>query len=432
MRSIGTFLTGVEELTGPGVFEVRTANNHTSYAVIEDTVAADVQYVDATDQFAVAYNPGNGIYVRFFDGAFRAAEGTLTVAGALVVEQPGIVSTPGRRALPSPSCGIVPLEFMRAVGLPHPSWSTWDLAYVGTDWVTSLPCDCTSAPTLNARGYNDMGDFTGDGYGDLGNHHRDTGNFWIRANWGGSFAPDGTNWGSGTTAAPPASGWETLVGDFNGDNLADYADRFTPTGAVWVHLNGGGSFGGTWSTGSTSAGANIEVLVGDLDNDNIADLLEHDRKTGQLWARKNHGAGPNAFRPPIGAALVAFRSYAGAAGQNYRLVLADFNNDGHADLAQVDVTTFQFSIYLNIGSYQFSGTAWTSGTAFNFPNFTTIFGDFNGDGWADYADVNRGNGEFWVHENLKNGAFNTGINWGHGYYSLGSGGFWIMGLPVSF
>jgi hypothetical protein len=57
-----------------------------------------------------------------------------------------------------------------------------------------------------------------------------------------------------------------------------------------------------------------------------------------------------------------------------------------------------------------------------------VFGDFNGDGWADYADVNRGTGEIWSHNSQLNGTFDQANHFAYGVYPLNH---WILGVPVS-
>jgi hypothetical protein len=128
------------------------------------------------------------------------------------------------------------------------------------------------------------------------------------------------------------------------------------------------------------------------------DLLEHNRKTGQLWIRQNLGAGSNQFDALDVA--ISFRSQAGTTGQDWRIVVADFNGDNYADIADVHVPSFQFWVHPNVGGWQLSLGFWSPVTTFVWPNFTAVFGDFDADGLADYADVNRVTGEIWTHKNL--------------------------------
>ncbi len=424
-----TFKINVEELTGPGVFSPYTPAAHTSWAFMW-AFGLDWQYVTETDSFAIAEVGGpsqNQIRVSLYDSSLSRKEGEVWMDGSWN-EGPGLVSSADRRSLPGATCGNVKFDIMRAVGSPS-SVNTWDLAHVGIDWATGLPCDCVSSPTLNQPGMNTAGDFTGDNRDDLGNHHRSSGSFWVRRNLGnGTFAPEFDRWPTGASA-PSTAGWQTIIGDFDGDNWTDYADRHPDSGHIWVHRNlQNGSFdSGNWASGYTTVGADIEILAGDFDGDGRADLLEHNRKTGRLSIRRNMGPGDNKFIPV--EQVTAYRTVNGSAGSDWRLVVADFNGDGWADVADLTLTSKDVYVHPNVGGYQFGAVSWppfASHWAFN-----AIFGDFDGDGWADFADLNVGNGELWVHRNLHNFTFDP-TDYAHGYYSTAGGGMWILGLPFAF
>jgi hypothetical protein len=177
----------------------------------------------------------------------------------------------------------------------------------------------------------------------------------------------------------------------------------------------------------------IEVFPGDVNGDHRADLIEHSRATGDLHVRINTGIAdpvqnadiinPNNFllsRDPA-----AFHT---AIGSDWRTVVGDFTGDGYVDIVDYHVPSSHFWVHANIGANQWNGNSLYDYVAFSYPGFTTIFGDFTGDGWADYADVNTVSGEMWVHENLHNGTF-SGTNWLYTLISHSSG-FCVMGLPV--
>ena len=73
-------------------------------------------------------------------------------------------------------------------------------------------------------------------------------------------------------------------------------------------------------------------------------------------------------------------------GSPIQLVVADFNNDGFADLAVMDVAAGTVTIYLGApnGTFSPAGSVAASNPA------ALATGDFNGDGYADLAVLSNG------------------------------------------
>jgi hypothetical protein len=90
------------------------------------------------------------------------------------------------------------------------------------------------------------------------------------------------------------------------------------------------------------------------------------------------------------------------AGPDWTTIVADFNGDGLADIADLQLSSNIFWVHLNRGArYGFDFDpevyVWADGYG-SAPTWKVIVGDFNGDGKADYADL-LDNGTFWVHLN---------------------------------
>ncbi|RKH39482.1 beta-xylosidase [Corallococcus sicarius] len=133
-----TFQTGVEELTATG-FAPRTATNHTRHSLIA-AFSVDWQYVDANDTFAVAVDgpTASATRVVLFNSALSQQVDQFDIAGTWT-EGPAIVSRPDKHAIPSSTCGTVPVDIVRSVGPGGPD--TWNLAHNGVDLLTGRTCD---------------------------------------------------------------------------------------------------------------------------------------------------------------------------------------------------------------------------------------------------------------------------------------------------
>ncbi len=134
-----TFQAGVEELTATG-FAPRTAANHTRHSLLA-AFSVDWQYVDVNDTFAVAVDGSTASATRVF--LFNSALSgppvdQFDIAGTWT-EGPAIVSRPDKHAIPSPTCGTVPVDILRSVGPGGPD--TWNLARSGVDLLTGRTCD---------------------------------------------------------------------------------------------------------------------------------------------------------------------------------------------------------------------------------------------------------------------------------------------------
>jgi hypothetical protein len=294
-----------------------------------------------------------------------------------------------------------------------------------------------AAPTPAAAqdpvpGWSAIADFTGDGRADIADHWSANGSFWIRRNYGnGTFEAPGTFWGSGVTSAPLGdNAWTILTGDFTGDGWADYADYHQPSGQVWIHENlHNGSFGATWGYGALLAGRRL--LAGDLDGDGRTDLFDMYDTYYKYYP--NQGAGTT-FNTVTGVWM--YQLGGGFLHAGNRAALADFNGDNCDDLVYSSVTSGWFQVYHNNctsvpAQRGFSLGISNGGLGTNHPAIKQVFGDFNADGLADYADVNLDTGEIWWHANLGVG---MGFNQVHGAYGTYSStpGFSILGFGIFF
>ncbi len=262
-------------------------------------------------------------------------------------------------------------------------------------------------------------DFNGDHYADCAYVNPATGAFNIHLNQkNGTFST--TQWGHGANVNSLVD-LETLVGDFTGDGLADFADHVVSnSGSVGTmsiyRAAGSGAFTttSTWGAASTTIGSNWETLVGDFTGDGFADYADHNLSNGGFYIHENQRNGGFAsWGVNWGSGQTNY-------GNNWETLVADFTGDRFVDFADHNLTTGEFWIHENLKNGTFAdpstlNRAWGYGKSNVTTPFATLVGDFTGDGYADYIDYNTTTGDFWIHQNLKNGAFDGyGHNWGSG------------------
>ena len=249
-------------------------------------------------------------------------------------------------------------------------------------------------------------DFNGDGFADYADQWRDTNQFWIHNNVGGSF-------GAGSEPyqpSLPSSGFAQLGARFVGSAPADYADIHVDSRQAWIHARlADGSFDppGTSSgyalmTGGVTvdkSSSSVEFFAADFDGDGKSDFAKRELATGLLWVYLNNGQTPAGFGGPVAGKFVART----AVGPNWRVLVGDFTGDGKADYADQSLASGAIYIHKNTGAPAFAMDTvnWRVLDQVNAgADWMTIVGDFTGDGWCDYADVYLPFGMFWVHKNL--------------------------------
>jgi FG-GAP-like repeat len=223
-------------------------------------------------------------------------------------------------------------------------------------------------------GYFTAGDFNGDGILDVAaaNFERSgSGDVQVAlGNGDGTFQPPIV---IAVGAVEPSY---LAAGDMNGDGKQDLlvVASGIPSSMFVLLGNGDGTFQPP-SPAITLGTYAVQPLLIDLNGDGKLDaVLQMNNSTQNLYVALGNGDGtfqtPQIYTLPGGPAYVS-----GTA------VVADFNGDGHLDIAAPYVTfNGQFGIGLLLG--QSNGT-FTMGTPVNVVPGTMVGGDFNGDGKPD-------------------------------------------------
>ena len=219
-----------------------------------------------------------------------------------------------------------------------------------------------------------VGDFNGDGIADLAvaNTNDNTVSILLGNGSGGFSAP-------GAAVAVGTHPFLVAVGDFNGDGIADLAvTNFTSNNVSILLGDGHGGFSQAPGSPVTVGGGAYGVAVGDFNADGIADLAVTNQRDGNVSILLGNGGG--GFTPATGSP-VAVDTFP------VSVAIGDFNGDGIADLAVANVTGGNVSILLGNGSGGFTQPAGSPIPVGTFPNDVKV-GDFNGDGISDLAVAN--------------------------------------------
>jgi hypothetical protein len=217
-----------------------------------------------------------------------------------------------------------------------------------------------------------IGDFNGDGIPDLAVIDGDNSVVDILlGNGDGTFAPEATT--------PPISGipLNFATGDFNGDGKTDLAVAEN-NGTIAILLgNGDGTFVASGSVNSASSGSPSPIAVADFNGDGKLDIAV---VAGAYTSASESvsvltGNGDGTFNSP-------FSSPSSTSTIVTWIQVADFNQDGRADVVLAD-STGSATVFLNNGGGLLT-ESFPVVSGLNVPYYLEVgVGDLNGDGYPD-------------------------------------------------
>ncbi len=227
------------------------------------------------------------------------------------------------------------------------------------------------------------GDFNGDARPDLAIANGGDSTITILLNNGsGSFVPAS---GSPITFG---KGEQSPVGiaaaDFNGDGHLDLAAVNSATNDVTILLgNGDGTFTEAASSPIGVGTSPSGIVTGDFNGDGRADFAVTNFADNTVSVFLGDGAG--GFIEATGSPIALGGSATGPSA----IVAADFNSDGHLDLAIADKTSNSVTVLLGKGDGTFTEAA-NSPFAVGASPVAIAAADFDGDTRSDLAIVNSG------------------------------------------
>lgn len=218
---------------------------------------------------------------------------------------------------------------------------------------------------------------------------------------------------SGTTFTPSSG---TLTPGGSGQISIFIPVASCKNGDFYFSIQGGNTFTTTWkcslSYSISDGGSPSSIATGDFNGDGKLDIVTANTAFSEIAVLLNKGN--NHFSKPT---YYAAGSGVGTGPQS--IVVADFNGDGHPDIAVANFNAASVSVFLNNGDGTFaSGVTYSVGS---YPLGLAV-GDFNGDGHLDLVVASEGGaGGVSVLLNNGNGTFANAVTYNAG----------LTGAPVA-
>ncbi len=253
------------------------------------------------------------------------------------------------------------------------------------------------APLPPAR----FGDFTGNGWSDVGYRDPATGRLYV-------YGGNGTTLSGRVDLGSGWNGMDTIfrAGNFDRDGGEDVIAREKATGHLWFYPGNGSGITGRSYLGAGWNGFRDITWMGDYNRDGFQDLVAVESSTGSLYLYPGRGGSAFNTRVRLGGGWNTVDEL-NAGG--------DFNGDGFPDMIAREKSTG--NLFLYPGSTGGFTTRTNIGTGWNTMRDLAQVGDFDRDGRPDLVAVQTSSGYLYHYRWLGSG-WATAIRIGTGFGSM--------------
>jgi len=194
-----------------------------------------------------------------------------------------------------------------------------------------------------------------------------------------------------------------IVTDFNGDGLADVVVSDDEFSYVFLKGYGDGTFHSAFNYYAAGNASGITLATGDFNGDGIPDFVMGNCCDTTIGITVFLGRADGSLHPGV--------NY-GSGGRLESVVVADFNGDGHPDIAAADSNLGTVSIFTGVGDGTFTlgSTTYPTDTSEASPK-GIVAGDFTHDGHIDLAVFNRASNDVGVLLGDGSGHFSAPANY---------------------
>ena len=212
----------------------------------------------------------------------------------------------------------------------------------------------------------------------------------------GTFASQKT-FSTGDASRPRA----VVAADFNNDTHVDVAVTNYDSHSIGIFLGDGNGIFAAPITFSTGVSRPVSLAVADLNRDRRLDIVIANSDTDSIGIFLGYGNGSFTRQTTLSTAYDSAPC---------SIVLKDFDRDQNIDIAVVNRGTDSFGVFLGYGNGKFRRLTVFSTGARSRPS-SIVAADFNHDGHLDIAVVNSATDNIGIFLGYGNGRFRTPLNY---------------------